>query len=158
MLISELGINVSLGEANVGDVPSPRGWHHCDIRLWRSEECHYLAWLNYSESFRQTESVAVMRIKGRGPDREWIMANVCNHLIRRVSVISMISDSAYHYSHYLHSSSQTSPDMDDNLSNLSHQIVIILLTVHTEENRSLFVLFDFDCVLNLVNSRTVLSP
>lgn len=25
MLISELGINVSPGEANVGDVPSPRG-------------------------------------------------------------------------------------------------------------------------------------
>ena len=48
--------------------------------------------------------------------------------------------------------------MDDNLSNLSHQIVIILLTVHTEENHFMFVLSDFDCVLNLVNSRTVLSP
>ena len=43
-------------------------------------------------------------------------------------------DLAYHYSHYLHSSSQTSLVMDDNLSNLSHRIFIILLTVHTEEN------------------------
>lgn len=132
MLISELGINVSPGEANVGDVPpAPRGWHHCDIRRWRS----VITWPDWITLIViQTQaSVAVMRIKGRGPGWEWILANVCNHLIRRVSVISMISDSAYHYSHYLHSSSQTSLVMDDNLSNLSHQIVIILLTVHTQK-------------------------